>query len=87
MSVGLQFAGTAEHITTLFVFAGFLVSLNTEGYWYGIFAAISGTLMVNYAFTFPYFALNFTIGANLLSAIIMIALLIPILIYGKLRKT
>jgi two-component system sensor histidine kinase KdpD len=74
MSVGLQYAGIEEHITTLFVFAVFLVSLNTEGYWYGIFSAISGTLMVNYAFTFPYFSLNFTIGANLLSAVIMIAL-------------
>ena len=74
MSVGLQYAGIEEHITTLFVFAVFLVSLNTEGYWYGIFSAIAGTLMVNYAFTFPYFALNFTIGANLLSAVIMIAL-------------
>ena len=31
LSVGLQYAGIEEHITTLFVFAVFLVSLNTEG--------------------------------------------------------
>ena len=74
LSVGLQIAGIEEHITTLFVFAVFVISLTTEGYWYGIGSAIVGTLMVNYAFTFPYFSLNFTIGANLLSAIIMIAL-------------
>lgn len=74
LSVGLQAAGIEEHITTLFVFAVFVVSLLTEGYWYGIASAVAGTLMVNYAFTFPYFALNFTFGANLLSAVIMIAL-------------
>ena len=74
LSLGLQAAGIEEHITTLFVFAVFLVSLLTEGYWYGMISAAIGTLMVNYAFTFPYFALNFTIGANLLSAVIMIAL-------------
>ncbi len=74
LSIGLQSAGIVEHVTTLFVFAVFLVSLLTEGYWYGIAAAVIGTLMVNYAFTFPYFALNFTFGANLLSAVMMIAL-------------
>ncbi len=74
LSLGLQAVEIEEHITTLFVFAVFLVSLLTEGYWYGMISAAIGTLMVNYAFTFPYFALNFTFGANLLSAVIMIAL-------------
>ena len=63
-----------EHITTVFVFAVFLVSLFTEGYRYGVFAAFIGTVAVNYAFTFPYFALNFTIPVNLISGIIMIAI-------------
>lgn len=63
-----------EHITTVFVFAVFLISLFTEGYLYGVFAAFIGTVAVNYAFTFPYFAINFTIPVNLISAIIMIAI-------------
>lgn len=63
-----------EHITTVFVFAVFLVSLLTEGYLYGVLAAFIGTVAVNYAFTFPYFALNFTIPVNLISGIIMIAI-------------
>ena len=62
-----------EHITTIFVFAVLLVSLTTNGYIYGISAAFLGTVAVNYAFTFPYFALNFTIPVNLISGIIMIA--------------
>ncbi len=63
-----------EHITTVFVFAVFLVSLFTEGYRYGVCAAFVGTVAVNYAFTFPYFSLNFTIPVNLISGIIMIAI-------------
>ncbi len=63
-----------EHITTVFVFAVFLVSLTTKGYVYGVAAAFVSTIAVNYAFTFPYFALNFTIPVNLISGIVMIAI-------------
>ena len=65
-----------EHITTVFVFAVFLVSLLTEGYLYGVLAAFVGTIAVNYAFTFPYFAVNFAIPVNLISGIVMIAIAI-----------
>lgn len=61
-----------EHITTIFVFFVFLISLLTDGYIYGILAAFVGTVAVNYAFTFPYFDLNFKIPANFISGIIMI---------------
>ena len=60
-----------EHITTIFVFAVFLISLLTEGYCYGIVSAIVGMLAVNYVFTYPYFAFDFNIPVNLISAIIM----------------
>lgn len=63
-----------EHITTVFVFAVFLISLFTEGYLYGVIGAFAATIAVNYAFTFPYFALNFTIPINLISGIVMIAI-------------
>ena len=64
--------GIPEHVTTTIAFAVFLVSLVTRGYAYGIAAAVIGTLAINYAFTFPYFRLNFTIPTNLFSAITMI---------------
>lgn len=63
-----------EHTTTVFVFAVFLISLITNGYIYGVLAAVAGTLAVNYAFTFPYFALNFTIPVNLISAAVLIVI-------------
>lgn len=62
-----------EHITTVFVFAVFLVAIFTDGYYYGVCAAFIGTVAVNYAFTFPYFVINFTIPVNLISGLIMIA--------------
>ena len=65
-----------EHISTVFIFAVFLISLLTDGYFYGIASAIAGTLAINYAFTYPFFALNFMIPANLISAIIMIIIAI-----------
>ena len=63
-----------EHISTIFVFAVFLTSLLTDGYLYGIISAFAGMLAVNYAFTYPFFALNFIIPANFISAIIMITI-------------
>ena len=63
-----------EHITTVFVFAVFLISLKTEGFLWGILAAFAGTIAVNYAFTFPYFALDFAITVNLISGLVMIAI-------------
>lgn len=76
LSLVFQHFDVEEHITTIFVFAIFLISLLTEGYFYGVFAAFVGTIAVNYAFTFPYFALNFTIPVNLISGFIMIAIAI-----------
>lgn len=61
-----------EHITTVFVFAVFLISLLTKEYVYGILAAFIGTIAVNWAFTFPYFTVDFAIPVNLISGVIMI---------------
>lgn len=60
-----------EQVTTAFAFAVFLVSLLTDGYWWGIGASVASILLVNYAFTFPYFELNFSIPSNFFSAVVM----------------
>ncbi len=65
-----------EHITTIFVFAVFLISLLTDGYIYGIAAAFIAVIATNYAFAFPFFSFNFTIPVNLISAVIMIVIAI-----------
>lgn len=66
--------GIPEHITTTYAFAVFLISLLIPNYFYGIAASFIATIAINYAFTFPYFRLNFTIPTNLVSSITMIVI-------------
>ena len=73
LSIPLESLGVEEHITTLFVFAVFLISLLTDGFFYGITSSIAGVLAINYAFTYPYFVFDFLNTVNLVSAIIMMA--------------
>ena len=60
-----------EQVTTTFAFGVFLVALLTDGYLWGLTAALTGMLLVNYAFTPPYFELNFIIPSNFYSAVVM----------------
>lgn len=63
--------GINEHVSTLFAFAVFIISLVTDGYIYGMTSAFIGTLAINFAFTFPFFAFDFITPVNLISAIVM----------------
>ena len=73
-----------EHISTVFVFAVFLISLTTNGYIYGILAAVISAVAVNYAFTFPFFAFSYAASVNIISAVVMI--IISILTSALLTK-
>lgn len=60
-----------EQITTTFAFAVFLIALCTKGYFWGLAGSVVSMLLVNYAFTYPYFELNFVIPSNFYSALVM----------------
>ncbi len=60
-------------IPAIFLLAVFLTCVLTPGYVWGVISALVSVLAVNFAFTFPYFKLNFSIPENLISAIILIA--------------
>ena len=60
-------------ISAIFVLGVYVVSVLTPGYIYGISSALISVLMVNFAFDFPFFAFNFTIAENIVSAIILLA--------------
>ena len=62
----------SEHITTLFAFAVFLISLVTDGFWYGTAATVASVIAINYAFTYPYFDMDFTVPENIFSALVML---------------
>lgn len=64
----------AEHITTLFVFAVFIISLITNGFIYGIAATVASVIAINYAFTYPYFDMDFSVPASIFSAIVMLVI-------------
>ena len=60
-------------ISAVFVLGVYLVSVTTSGYIYGITSALLSVLAVNFAFDFPFYAFNFTIAENIVSAIILLA--------------
>ena len=64
--------GASEQITNVFIFAVFLVSLWTDGYFFGIASAFLCMLTFNYAFTMPYYYLNFSVEENIVSALVML---------------
>ncbi len=61
------------HVPMIFVLAVLIISLSTDGYFYGILAAVFSVFAVNYAFTAPYFKLDFSPYGYPLTFITMLA--------------
>lgn len=49
------------YVSMLFILAVFLIARVTKGYAYGLAASVYGVLTVNFFFTYPYFAFNFSL--------------------------
>ena len=72
---------------TVFVFAVFLISLLTERLIYGMVSTVLGVFVMNFAFTYPYYTLNFSIPENLLSALVMVVIaLMTCTLTNKIRR-
>ena len=56
------------------ILALILIAKNTDGYFYGILSATFGVISINYFFTYPYFALNFTISGYPITFLCMLAI-------------
>ncbi len=63
---------TDSLIALLFVLAIFVIALVTNGFLYGLVAAPISVLAVNFAFSFPLFAFDFTMSENIVSTVIMV---------------
>ena len=61
------------HVPLIFILVVLLISLNTEGYFYGFLASLLSVFAVNWAFTYPYFKLDFSIYGYPLTFITMLA--------------
>lgn len=87
LSIQSQRLDVEEHITTIFVFAVFLISLFTGGYLYGVAGAVIGMVAINFAFTYPYFAFDFMNPVNLISAVIMVSVsIVTSLLVTKIKQ-
>ncbi len=64
--------GISEHISTIFAFAVFLIALFTSSFIYGIIASVLSVMLINWAYTFPYFAFDFIRTSNLISGVVML---------------
>lgn len=60
-------------IPMIFVMSVFQISLKTQGYFWGVGASLIGVLAVNYAFTFPYNAIDLITPESFFSAVVMLA--------------
>ncbi len=60
-------------ISAVFVLGVYLISVVTDGYIYGTVSALLCVMAVNFAFDFPFYAFNFTIAENIVSAVILLA--------------
>ena len=61
---------TPSLIPMIFVMGVFQISLKTEGYFWGVGASLASVLAVNYAFTFPYYAIDLITPESLFSAVL-----------------
>lgn len=67
---------TKTLIPMLFVLGVFFVSLKTQGYFWGIADSLISVLAVNYAFTYPYYAIDLISPECVASAIVMLVVAI-----------
>jgi two-component system sensor histidine kinase KdpD len=74
----LPVSDSGVYVPLIFVLAVLIISLLTEGYFYGIFGSLLAVVGVNYIFTFPYLALNFSISGYPLTFLIMLTVSIII---------
>ena len=63
---------TRTLIPMIFVLGVFLVSWKTQGYFWGVAASLTSVLLVNYTFTYPYWAFDLTSPECIFSAVVML---------------
>ena len=76
-----------DNIFGVYMLGVALISFMTSGYIWGILASIGGVIGVNFFFTFPYFALNFTItGYPITFSIMLLMSVLVSALTAKVKK-
>ena len=77
LSYYMQFVfETDTLVPTVFVLGVFCVSLQTEGYVWGVLASLASVFLVNFTFTAPYFAIDLITPVNMFAALVMLLIAI-----------
>ena len=66
------------HVTLIFVLAVAFVSRMTDGYFWGVLSSLVSVFFVNYYFTYPFHAFNFTLSGYPLTFFTMLAVSLSI---------
>ena len=61
-----------DYVPFLFILSVVFIARFTNGYLCGLVASLAGTLAVNYAFTYPYFELDFSMADYTISFVVML---------------
>lgn len=67
-----HFSDSDFHVPLIFVLAVLVISLITNGYFFGIFSAFISVFAVNWAFTYPYFVMDFSLYGYPLTFVTML---------------
>jgi len=70
---GLTPPESSTHVPLVYVLAVLLIARFTDGYIYGVMAAVAAVVCVNYIFTYPYFVVDFTIAGYPITFMVMLA--------------
>ena len=62
------------NVSICYILAVILISKETDYYFFGILSSIFGVIGVNYFFTYPYFAFNFTISGYPITFLAMLTI-------------
>lgn len=68
----VEMDGQDSYTSLIFVLGVFIISWKTGGYIYGLAASIGGVVAVNYFFTYPYSAMNFSISGYPITFIVFL---------------
>lgn len=58
----MAISGDANNASDLYLLCVLVISLHTDGYFWGLVGAVMGVSGTNFLFTYPYYALDFSLG-------------------------